>query len=249
MKKTLLTLVLTMAAIAGAMAQSITNATFSYTFNGEGRRMSCPASGLDVVDLTGTVAENLQINAVTVQTSGSVSSVTMYAANYKSGEKDPEIVEVPLVAQESQPGDEYVWWYIPSETIERMDGGKLNNKGTATRYFSFYFVANKNIYYNNGGSYYSLRYKTDDGQGGGQSGNISFYDTNTATLSLGMTGGWSSDITYTYAGDGTRNISDNPGGVSSLQISDFTLRLKRASADLEIESVSLQYKVYEEGSD
>ena len=238
-----------MAAIAGAMAQSITNATFSYTFNGEGRRMSCPASGLDVVDLTGTVAENLQINAVTVQTSGSVSSVTMYAANYKSGEKDPEIVEVPLVAQESQPGDEYVWWYIPSETIERMDGGKLNNKGTATRYFSFYFVANKNIYYNNGGSYYSLRYKTDDGQGGGQSGSITFYDKNTATLSLGMTGGWSSDITYTYGGDGTRNISDNPGGVSSLQISNFTLRLKRASADLEIASVSLQYKVYEEGSD
>ena len=183
--------------------------------------MSCPASGLDVVDLTGTVAENLQINAVTVQTSGSVSSVTMYAANYKSGEKDPEIVEVPLVAQESQPGDEYVWWYIPSETIERMDGGYLvnnNNKSTATRYFSFYFVANKNIYYNNGGSYYSIRYKT-------------------------------SNINYMYNGDGTRNISDNPGGVSSLQISNFTLRLKRSSADLEIASVSLQYKVYEEGSD
>lgn len=255
MKKTLLTLVLTMAAIAGAMAQSITNATFSYTFNGEGRRMSCPASGLDVVDLTGTVAENLQINAVTVQTSGSVSSVTMYAANYKSGEKDPEIVEVPLVAQESQPGDEYVWWYIPSETIERMDGGYLvnnNNKSTATRYFSFYFVANKNIYYNNGGSYYSLRYKTDDGQGGGgggQSGNISFYDTYTAALTLSMTGGKESNINYMYNGDGTRNISDNPGGVSSLQISNFTLRLKRSSADLEIASVSLQYKVYEEGSD
>lgn len=254
MKKTLLTLVLTMAAIAGAMAQSITNATFSYTFNGEGRRMSCPASGLDVVDLTGTVAENLQINAVTVQTSGSVSSVTMYAANYKSGEKDPEIVEVPLVAQESQPGDEYVWWYIPSETIERMDGGYLvnnNNKSTATRYFSFYFVANKNIYYNNGGSYYSLRYKTDDGQGGGggQGGSITFYDKNTATLSLSMTGGWSSDITYTYAGDGSRDISDNPGGISSLEISGFTLRLQRSSADLEIESVSVQYKVYQDGSD
>lgn len=252
MKKSLLTLVLTMAAIAGAMAQSITNATFSYTFNGEGRRMSCPASGLDVVDLTGTVAENLQINAVTVQTSGSVSSVTMYAANYKSGEKDPEIVEVPLVAQESQPGDEYVWWYIPSETIERMDGGNLNNKGTATRYFSFYFVANKDIYYNNGGSYYSIRYKTDDGQGGGgggQGGSITFYDKNTATLSLSMTGGWSSDITYTYAGDGSRDISDQPGGVSSLEISGFTLRLQRSSANLEIESVSVQYKVYQDGSD
>ncbi len=253
MKKTLLTLALMLTTMAAA-AQSITNATFSYTFNDEGRRMSCPASGLDVVDLTGTVAENLQINAVTVQTSGSVSSVTMYAANYKSGEKDPEIAEVPLVAQESQPGDEYVWWYIPSETIERMDGGYLvnnNNKSTATRYFSFYFVANKNIYYNNGGSYYSLRYKTDDGQGGGggQSGSITFYDTNTATLSLSMTGGKDSNINYMYNGDGTRNISDNPGGVSSLQISNFTLRLKRSSADLEIASVSLQYKVYEEGSD
>ena len=60
MKKTLLTLVLTMAAIAGAMAQSITNATFSYSFNGDARRMSLPASGLDVVDLSGTVAENLK---------------------------------------------------------------------------------------------------------------------------------------------------------------------------------------------
>ena len=252
MKKTLLTLVLTMAAIAGAMAQSITNATFSYSFNGEGRRMSCPASGLDVVDLTGTVAENLKIDAITVQTRGNISDVTMYAYNYKSGEEPSEIVEVPLVAQESQPGDEYVWWYIPSETIERMDGGYLvnnNNKSTATRYFSFYFVANKNIYYNNGGSYYSIRYKTENGGGGGQGGSITFYDKNTATLSLSMTGGKYSNITYTYNGDGTRDISDNPGGISSLEISGFTLRLQRSSANLEIASVSVQYKVYQDGSD
>ena len=254
MKKTLLTLVLTMTAMA-AVAQSITNTTFSYSFNGEGRRMSCPASGLDVVDLSGTVAENLKIDAVTVQTSGNVNDVTMYAANYKSGEKDPEIVEVSLVAQESQPGDEYVWWYIPAEFIEQMDGGYLvkeNNKSTATRYFSFYFVANKDkspIYYNNGGNYYSIRYKTENGGGGGQGGSITFYDKNTATLSLSMTGGKYSNITYTYNGDGSRDISDQPGGVSSLEISGFTLRLQRASADLEIESVSVQYKVYEEGSD
>ena len=238
-----------------AVAQSITNTTFSYSFNGEGRRMSCPASGLDVVDLSGTVAENLKIDAVTVQTSGNVNDVTMYAANYKSGEKDPEIVEVSLVAQESQPGDEYVWWYIPAEFIEQMDGGYLvkeNNKSTATRYFSFYFVANKDkspIYYNNGGNYYSIRYKTENGGGGGQGGSITFYDKNTATLSLSMTGGKYSNITYTYNGDGSRDISDQPGGVSSLEISGFTLRLQRSSADLEIASVSVQYKVYEEGSD
>ena len=250
MKKTLLTLALMLTAMA-AVAQSITNATFSYSFNGEGRRMSCPASGLDVVDLSGTVAENLKIDAITVQTRGNISDVTMYAANYKSGEKDPEIVEVPL----TQNGDT---WYVSEEIIQRMDDGYLvkdNNKSTATRYFSFYFVANKDnnpIYYNNGGSYYSIRYKTDDGQGGGgggQSGNISFYDTYTAALTLSMTGGKESNINYMYNGDGTRNISDNPGGVSSLEISGFTLRLQRASADLEIESVSVQYKVYEEGSD
>ena len=137
-----------------------------------------------------------------------------------------------------------------------MDSGR--QKSTATRYFSFYFVANEDddnpVVYNNGGSYYSIRYKTEDkggggGEGGETGGNITFYDKNTATLSLGMTGGWSSDITYTYAGDGSRDISDQPGGVSSLEISGFTLRLQRASADLEIASVSLQYKVYEEGSD
>ena len=67
----------------------------------------------------------------------------------------------------------------------------------------------------------------DDGGGGGgggeTGGNITFYDKNTATLSLGMTGVWPSDITYTYAGDGSRDISDQPGGVSSLEISGFTL--------------------------
>ena len=124
---------------------------------------------------------------------------------------------------------------------------------TATRYFRFNFVANKDkspAYYNNGGNDYQIRFKTDDGQGGGSGGegNITFYDKNTATLSLSMTGGWSSNLTYTYAGDGSRDISDNPGGVTSLDISGFTLRLQRASADLEIKSVSVQYKVFEEGS-
>ena len=247
MKKTLLTFVLTMAAIAGAMAQNITSATISYTFNGEQKRLVCPASGLDVVDLSGTVAENFKINSITVQTNGTINDLKILVADYKSGD-NPEINENPL----SQRGDT---WYL---MLGDDDGWiiKDNNKSTATRYFSFYFVANEDddnpVVYNNGGSYYSIRYKTDDGQGGGgggQSGNITFYDTYTAALTLSMTGGKESNINYMYNGDGTRNISDNPGGVSSLQISNFTLRLKRASADLEIASVSLQYKVYEEGYD
>ena len=256
MKKTLLSLVFLLTAIA-AGAQSITNATFSYTFNGEGSRVSFPESGFDELDLSETVAENFKIDAITVQTSGPVNDVTMYGAQYKSGDKDPEIIEIPLVAQEAQAGDGNVWWYIPGEIFEHnMDNGwivKDNDRSTATRYLTFYFVANKDkspAYYNNGGNNYSIRFRTEgEGGGIGQSDNISFYDTSTAALTLSMTGGKFSDVTYTYGGDGSRDISDQPGGVSSLQISNFTLRLKRSSADLEIASVSLQYKVYEEGSD
>ncbi len=239
-----------MAAMA-AVAQSITSATISYTFNGQDGRISLPASGFSTLDLSGTVAEYFKINSVTVQTNGTINDLKILAANYKSGDDPEKIDDIPL----SQRGDT---WYL----MLGDDEGWIvenNDHSTATRYFSFYFVANEDddnpVVYNNGGSYYSIRYKTEGkggggGEGGGgQSGNITFYDKNTATLSLGMTGGWSSDITYTYAGDGTRNISDQPGGVSSLEISGFTLRLQRASADLEIESVSVQYKVYEEGSD
>ena len=234
-----------MAAIAGAMAQSITSATISYTFNGKADRMTLPASNFSTLDLSGTVAENFKINSVLVETSGDIRNVKIAIADYKSGDDDVEIENVPLSQRDNT-------WSI---TLGDNEGWivKDNNRSTATRYFSFYFVANEgndSIPYNNGGSYYSIRYKTEgSGGGGGQSGNISFYDTNTATLSLSMTGGKFSDVTYTYGGDGTRDISDNPGGINSLEISDFTLRLKRASADLEIASVSLQYKVYEEGSD
>ena len=246
MKKTLLTLALMLTAMA-AVAQSITSATISYTFNGKADRITLPASDFSTLDLSGTVAEYFRINSVTVQTSGNISDVTMYVAVYKSGDDPEKIDKNPL----SQRGDT---WYL---TLGDDEGWIVDGKqSTATRYFSFYFVANEDddnpVVYNNGGSYYSIRYKTDDGQGGGgggQSGNITFYDKNTATLSLSMTGGKFSDVTYTYGGDGTRDISDNPGGINSLEISDFTLRLKRASADLEIASVSLQYKVYEEGSD
>ena len=256
MKKTLLTLALMLTAMA-AVAQSITNATLSYSFNGEGSRVSFPASGFDVLDLSETVAENFKIDAITVQTSGPVNDVTMYAAQYESGGKDPEIIEIPLVAQEAQAGDGTVYWVIPAEIFEdNMDNGWIvqnNDRSTATRYLTFYFVANKDktpAYYNNGGNNYSIRFRTEGKGGGvGQSDNISFYDTSTAALTLSMTGGKYSNITYTYAGDGSRDISDQPGGVSSLEISGFTLRLQRANADLEIESVSVQYKVYEEGSD
>lgn len=248
MKKTLLTLALMLTAMA-AVAQSITSATISYTFNGQSGRISLPASGFSTLDLSGTVAEYFKINSVTVQTNGTINDLKILVADYKSGDDPEKIDENPL----SQRGD--TWYLMLGDDEGWIVDGK---KSTATRYFSFYFVANEDddnpVVYNNGGSLYSIRYKTEDkggggGEGGETGGNITFYDTYTAALTLSMTGGKESNINYMYNGDGTRNISDQPGGVSSLQISNFTLRLKRSSADLEIASVSLQYKVYEEGSD
>ena len=247
MKKTLLTLVLTMAAIAGAVAQSITSATISYTFNGKADRMTLPASDFSTLDLSETVAENFKIDSVTVQTNGTINDLKILVADYKSGDDPEKIDENPL----SQRGDT---WYL---MLGDDDGWIVedNSKSTATRYFSFYFVANEDddnpVVYNNGGSYYSIRYKTEGqgGGGGGQSGSITFYDSNTATLNLLMTGGWNNSVTYTYGGSGERDIKDNPGQVSSLQIDGFTLRLQRSDAGLNIGDVSVQYKVYEEGSD
>ena len=262
MKKTLLSLVLLLTAIAvGAqdyepvVVNSIDRAMFTYTFNGKQTTMGCPASGFTTEDLSGTVAENFKIDDVKVAVTGSINDVYIVAGEYKEGTKqqDVEISYVPLTSN----GNDI--WYLSETTLARMGDGwivKDNDRSTATRYFRFYFVANKDsespIYYDNGGNHYIIKFYTEGengGGGGGQSGNITFYDSNTATLNLKMEGGASDNVTYTYLGDGTRDIKDNPGQITSLKINGFTLRLQRSSADLNIESVSVQYKIYEEGSD
>lgn len=255
MKKTLFLMVFMLTAIA-AGAQSINSASFTYTFNGQQSVLNCPAMRFAGLDLTDTKAENFKIDGAEVQVSGNVTDVYIVAGEYKDGtsQSDVEIFYVPLTSNDKG------GWYLSETTLERMGGGwivKDNDRSTGYRNFRFYFVANKDsdspIYYDNASAHYIIRFYTEDGGsgggGGGESGSITFYDSNTATLNLLMTGGWNNSVTYTYGGSGERDIKDNPGQVSSLQIGGFTLRLQRSDAGLNIGDVSVQYKVYEEGSD
>lgn len=240
-------------AIAGGEVetQQITRASLKFNFNGMDSLLNCLASGFDRVDLTYTKAENFKIDEIKVQTSGEINDVYIVAGEYKDGTKqeDVEIQYVPLISKgngawELSMGDN--GWIV-----------KDNNRSKGTRYFRFYFVANKDsespIVYDNGGSHYIISFYTEGSGGGGgggdQGSDITFYDENTAQLYLNMTGGMYSNIPYTFNGDGTRDLEFNPGEVSSLQIAGFNLRLQRSSANLNIGSVSVQYKVFEEGSD
>ena len=251
MKKTLFSLVFLLTAIA-AGAQSIISASITYTFNGQQSTMNCTETGCPTVDLSGTVAENFKIDGCEVKLNGVANDVRVVAEEYKDGDnKNGE--------------DRYVFLTSMGNGVWKLSLGEdegwiveNNDRSTGYRNFRFYFVAfNKetgtSTSFDNGGNYYSIRFKTDDGQGGGsgETDNITFYDTNTATLTLLVTGGKDSYsyTTYTYNGDGTRDIQDNPGELSSLYIDNFTLRMQRSSTNLEIESVSVQYKVFEEGSD
>lgn len=232
-------------------AQSISSASLTYTFNGQQSVLNCPAMRFAGLDLTDTKAENFKIDGVEVQVSGNVTDVYIVAGEYKDGtsQSDVEINYVPLTSNgkggwQLDMGNK--GWIVEN-----------NNRSTGYRNFRFYFVANKDsdspIYYDNAGAHYIIRFYAEDGGsgggGGGESGSITFYDSNTATLNLLMTGGWNNSVTYTYGGSGERDIKDNPGQVSSLQIGGFTLRLQRSNAGLNIGDVSVQYKVYEEGSD
>ena len=226
----------------------ITSASLNYTFNGRDSVVTFPASRFRTLDFTGTVAENFKIESIRVQTDGEIRDVYAVVAEYKDStrQEDVEINYVPLTLNGNG-----VW------SFSLGDNGwlvKNNNRSTGYRNFRIYFVANKDsgapIYYDNYGSHYIIRFYTKSGGGGGGEGSdITFYERNTATLSLKMSGGASDNVTYTFNGDGTRDIWDNPGEINSLNISGFTLRLQRTSTNIEIGSVSVQYKVFEEGSD
>ena len=226
----------------------ITSASLNYTFNGRDSVVTFPASRFRTLDFTGTVAENFKIESISVQTDGEIRDVYAVVAEYKDStrQEDVEINYVPLTLNGNG-----VW------SFSLGDNGwlvKNNNRSTGYRNFRIYFVANKDsgapIYYDNYGSHYIIRFYTkSSGGGGGEGSDITFYERNTATLSLKMSGGASDNVTYTFNGDGTRDIWDNPGEINSLNISGFTLRLQRTSTNIEIGSVSVQYKVFEEGSD
>lgn len=109
------------------------------------------------------------------------------------------------------------------------------------RYLEFYIVANNSISWNNGGDNYKIKFST----GGEAEAKVKFYKDGTAGINI-IADSEEKDITYT--GDFVREkwYGWQPGEVSSLVIDDIDVTISCEDGSL-IKSVSMQYKVYEEG--
>jgi len=244
--KKLFTLFVALVAIAmGAQAQSITSMKAKVSINGGAvQEQQLPATGFSIVDLTDEATTSFVIKDIIVETSGSISDVYFFARVYKvNTSSEHEWGQVPLTPENGV-------WHISASTLEQMgfpNGVELIEPEMSSdpRYFEFYTVANKNttpIYMNNGGENYKIVFL----KGGESEAKVKFYKENTAGINISANGEEEKDITYT--GDFVREkwYGWQPGEVYSLVIDDIDVTISCEDASI-IKSVSMQYKVYEEG--
>ena len=244
--KKLFTLFVALVAIAmGAQAQSITSMKAKVSINGGAvQEQQLPATGFSIVDLTDEATTSFVIKDIIVETSGSISDVYFFARVYKvNTSSEHEWGQVPLTPENGV-------WHISASTLEQMgfpNGVELIEPEMSSdpRYFEFYTVANKNttpIYMNNGGENYKIMFL----KGGESEAKVKFYKENTAGINISANGEEEKDITYT--GDFVREkwYGWQPGEVYSLVIDDIDVTISCEDASI-IKSVSMQYKVYEEG--
>lgn len=246
--KKLYTLFVALVAIAmGAQAQSITSMKAKVSINGGAvQEQQLPATGFPIPDLTDEATTSFVIKDIIVETSGSISDVYFFARVYKvNTSSEHEWGQVPLTPENGV-------WHISASTLEQMgfpNGVELIDPEMSSdpRYFEFYTVANKNttpIYMNNGGDNYKIKFST----GGESEAKVKFYKENTAGINISANGEEEKEITYT--GDFVREkwYGWQPGEVCSLVIDDINVTISCEDASI-IKSVSMQYKVYEEGQE
>jgi len=241
--KKLFTLFVALVAIAmGAQAQSITSLKAKVSINGGAvMEQELPATGFTIVDLTTMGATtSFVIKDIIVETSGSVSNVSFWVRVQKVDTSKPhEFTEVPLTYESGV-------WHLSASTLEQLgfpDGVELVEPSMSSdpRYLEFYIVANNSISWNNGGDNYKIKFST----GGEAEAKVKFYKDGTAGINI-IADSEEKDITYT--GDFVREkwYGWQPGEVSSLVIDDIDVTISCEDGSL-IKSVSMQYKVYEEG--
>ena len=244
--KKLFTLFVALVAIAmGAKAQSITSLKAKVSINGGAvMEQELPATGFTIVDLTTVGATtSFVIKDIIVETSGSVSNVSFWVRVQKVDTSKPhEFTEVPLTYESGV-------WHLSASTLEQLgfpDGVELVEPSMSSdpRYLEFYIVANNSISWNNGGDNYKIKFST----GGEAEAKVKFYKDGTAGINISANGEEEKDITYT--GDFVREkwYGWQPGEVSSLVIDDIFVTVSCEDGSL-IKSVSMQYKVYEEGQE
>ncbi|MBQ6192448.1 MAG: hypothetical protein IJK51_09140 [Bacteroidaceae bacterium] len=207
---------------------------------GEAFTQEIPAEGFPVVDLTDEQTTSLIIEKIEVQAIESVSDVsflgTMYSTN--SGSSGDEWREYNMEYKSNGR-----WMLYFGEGVELVEEDWIGQNKTKT--FEFYVKAKdyfgNDTFYNNGGEDYKVTFTT--GEGGGQK--IQFVKGRVAELTLRF-----NDALYGYAfnDDGSRDPIDQPGQLTSLAIDQFALWFYVADG-VNVNDVSLQYRVYEEGQE
>jgi len=229
-----------------AQANEIQSVRITISVNGHEEVQEIPESGMPEVDLTDEATTSFIIKKVEVTASSgtALNSVELVATMYNTSDGTPSSADAWRRMELKQSNEDKATWVLDMgdgiDLIEDGEGGK-------TKTFELY-VQGKNsssadVFYNNGGNNYKIKFSTD----ASNAWKVKFYKKTTAGLNLKVDG---EDMNINYTGDFVREqyYGWNPGEIGSLVIDGFDVTIS-CNDGVSIQSVSLQYKVYEEGSE
>lgn len=242
MKTRISALMLALFAIATSVwSDEITSLKLTLSVNGGAPFVqSFPASGWEELVLEESVG-SIVISKVEMQTSGNVLFTALQGTMYSTSAGGPTGSDgwrtMPL---ENKGGGK--WELEMGEGIDLVETDWLGENKTKTFEFFAQGIGNtgNQFFYNNGGANYKVTFST----GNGLNEKVQFLTDGTATLDLRV-----DDYTmgYSFNADGSRDPSEEPGRLSSLVIDGFAVTFSLSSG-VSADDVSLQYRVYEEGS-
>ena len=248
MKKLFTLIIALFAVVTASMADEITQVRLAYRVNnGTTITRAFYASGVSTLVLNDENITSLVLQKVEVYTSGSVSDVNLCGAMYNSGSAPSagNWMDIPL----SELSSGYWKFDNGGQGVEMIESGQSGK----TKVFEFYAKAKNgsgsDIYYNNGGQNYQIKFSIGSG-GGSSDWTVKYYAQSTATLDLTWNG--TTNRNYVYNGDGIREqyYGENPGEVGSLVINGFTTRfIYNEEAGVNISSVTLQYRINVDGTE
>lgn len=214
--------------------------------NGDEDQVQLPFAGMPVADLVEDedqdITWELTLNSWSVQTVEAATSVVIMSRVYKSTAPGGEWREVKASSTDG------IHWACASP-ISATDGLEKNE----TYIWEFYMKATNakgDVFYNNGGENYKVKFLYGDKQQ--EQENVEFvgYNGESSFVMLAIDDNeplpyYLPDLKNMHAyADGALQL----GTVSSISLQRFEAYLWRSKADIEITSVSLQYKLYEQGS-
>gem|GEM_PF-1886491 len=177
-----------------------------------------------------------RINGFLTTTTGTVQSVVLKGTIYEKGSAPSEWMSVPgSKIAEGQ-------WGLSGVDFDLLEGLEVGKAYTLELYVEGTDGDGAKFYYNNGGYNYKVIFRVAKGE---SAANVSFLENQTAGVKLITNGetAW-----YYYDGDGSYHFDSNQlGEVNQLVLDGFLLRLNRKEGT-NIDDVSVQYKVYEEGT-